>query len=568
MTGWLKRLISGRLAYLLVEPSPAIEDRIERRKARMLSTFLIGIVPMGGLSSLIRVWLDPGYVEAFRFQAALYVLSIGVYLVSRTRHVLVATVLLLALGDCMAIGLIIQRPYDLLLHATPLVPILLASVLLTWRSTALFAMANLLAMAAIGWLLPEAAAIHIWTTITFVAVCAAVVVVAARFQVALERERQLDLQFTDRMAAIGTLAAGVAHEINNPLTYVRGNLDLIEEALREVDTTSDHALAEKLAASIESLSRVERIVGDLRTFARPDVDGTGPADLQEVFDSVLDMVVHQLRHSGSVSCEIPEDIPRVQASEARMAQVFLNLLVNAMHSFEEHDPDRNEVRISACVGEQGFVSISVVDNGAGIAQDDLSRVFSPFFTTKPPGVGTGLGLSVCRNIVEAAGGEIRVESTLGEGSCFTVTLPAALPEEVPAPREIQDVASPLAGTNRAKRRILIIDDEPAIVEMLKDLFVGHQVTVALNGTDAIDRLERAEYDVILCDLMMPVVSGIDVFERTVPGIPGRAGRFIFVTGGAFTDRARDFLAEVKPQWVQKPFQLDELRLLVEQQLHS
>jgi two-component system NtrC family sensor kinase len=241
----------------------------------------------------------------------------------------------------------------------------------------------------------------------------------------------------DRLAALGTLAAGVAHEVNNPLSYVSSNLNFIAEnlgavrrALRGADGPLDveHAerllaeCAEALSEACEGASRIRHVVGDLKTFARGQDKAEGLADVKRAIESSLSLVMLELRHRARLNKQL-EDVPPVRGNESRLAQVFLNLLINAVQAIEEGAPDRNEVDLH--MREEGpWVVVEIQDSGHGIPPDLLKLIFDPFFSTKPVGVGTGLGLSICHGIVTGMGGEILVESTVGRGTCFRVKLPA------------------------------------------------------------------------------------------------------------------------------------------------
>lgn len=243
------------------------------------------------------------------------------------------------------------------------------------------------------------------------------------------RELEARLQLADRMAALGTLAAGIGHEINNPLAYVQSNLKFVHDAwgalvagtLPQAELTE---LREALGDALEGVARMRAILEDLRTFARvPDENDLQPGDVQQALGYALRMAMPQLRFRARVR-ELLEPVPRVQASPERLGQIFLNLIVNAVQSMPEGDPDRNTLTVrTQAVGDE--VRVTVEDTGSGIDPAHLPRIFDPFFTTKPAGVGTGLGLSVCQNIVQKARGRIEVVSELGRGSSFTVALPAA-----------------------------------------------------------------------------------------------------------------------------------------------
>jgi PAS domain S-box-containing protein len=255
----------------------------------------------------------------------------------------------------------------------------------------------------------------------------------------------------DRLASLGTLAAGVAHEVNNPLSYVSSNLQFLSESLKAVrralsgaDGPVDAAYVERLLAECaealseaqEGATRIRHVVGDLKTFARGQDTAEGLADVKRALESSLSLVMPELRHRARLNRHL-EEVPPVRGNEARLGQVFLNLLMNASQALEAEALERNQVDVS--LREEGaWVVIEIRDTGHGIPPDLLKLIFDPFFSTKPVGVGTGLGLSICHGIVTAMGGEIAVESTVGRGTCFRVRLPvssAATAAERPADPE-------------------------------------------------------------------------------------------------------------------------------------
>jgi CheY-like chemotaxis protein len=248
--------------------------------------------------------------------------------------------------------------------------------------------------------------------------------------------------------------------------------------------------------------------------------------------------------------------PRVLASEHRLGQVFLNLLINAAQSVPEGRASEHLIRASTGVHPDGRVRVTVSDDGAGIPPEIRSRIFDPFFTTKPIGVGTGLGLSICHGIVAALGGEITVESEVGRGSTFSVFLPTASGEPL---QEAPARAAPTAGA-----RILVVDDEPLVCKALQRILSPpHEVGVRESGREALETLESdAAWDLVLCDLMMPEITGMELYRLTAVRSPALARRFVFLTGGAFTDGARDFLQEVSNERVEKPFDPAVLRELI------
>ncbi|HZU81554.1 MAG TPA: PAS domain S-box protein [Polyangiaceae bacterium] len=359
----------------------------------------------------------------------------------------------------------------------------------------------------------------------------------------------------DRLAALGTMAAGMAHEINNPLAYLMLNLEWIARKLPDAagNPAGVERLLEVLAEARQGAQRVSAIVRQLASFSRADGETRHHVDLVAVVQSAIKMTGHEVRHRARVTTSF-ESVRPVWANEARLEQVVVNLLMNASQALPETRAASNEVRIVVRPGADRRAILEVSDNGEGIPADVLPRIFDPFFTTKPVGVGTGLGLSICHGIVASLGGDIAAFSEPGHGTTFRVVLPTVEPgqDDVPASSE---VPSP-AATPRA--RILVVDDEPAIAHTLRELFrEAHDVAVATSGHDALELLRSgATFDVIFCDLMMPGTSGIDVYERLRVERPGLEQRIVFVTGGAFTPRAAAFLASVDNRRLDKPFSLD------------
>ncbi|WNG17356.1 ATP-binding protein [Cystobacter fuscus] len=251
------------------------------------------------------------------------------------------------------------------------------------------------------------------------------------------RQVQQKLRATERMVSLGTLAAGVAHEINNPLSYLLSNLHFVDDELSAMAEAGEPLgsarggeLREALKEALSGSHRVRDIVRDLKTFSRDTEDQRGWVDVRGVLDSCVNIAWSEIRHRARLEKDYGE-VPLVEANESRLAQIFLNLLVNAAQAIPHGDVRANEIRISTHhEGEQ--VVVAVRDTGGGISEENLRRLFEPFFTTKPVGVGTGLGLSICHGIVTGMGGRITVDSTLGQGTTFRVFLPIKRPAGVSA----------------------------------------------------------------------------------------------------------------------------------------
>jgi PAS domain S-box-containing protein len=393
------------------------------------------------------------------------------------------------------------------------------------------------------------------------------------------KQLQAQLLQNDRMVTMGTLAAGVGHEINNPLTYVLSNLSLAGEELAQLTQELEQEapglalgrdwsrrlkeLREMLSEAHEGAERVRTIVKDLKSFSRQGEEQRVAVDVREVLELAIKMASHELRSRAHLVQQF-EQVPRVHADGARLGQVFLNLLVNAAQAIPEGNALGSEISVRVRQDSSGRVAVEVSDTGTGIPPEFLPHIFDPFFTTKPVGAGTGLGLSICHGIIKSLGGEISVRSEVGRGTTFTVLLLAA-------PAAVTPRVGPLADT--AEKRgghILVIDDEPGVGRALARMVGGgHTVTVLESGHEALEvLLSGRPFDVIFCDLMMPGLSGMDLYGRMCELKPELARRFIFTTGGAFTPRARTFLETTPNGWLEKPFDTQQLLRLMGQVLRA
>ncbi|MFL5304736.1 MAG: ATP-binding protein [Polyangia bacterium] len=390
-----------------------------------------------------------------------------------------------------------------------------------------------------------------------------------------EREREIGRLQAEKLASIGLLAAGVAHEINNPAAFVLANIEalagqlrLIEERLRE---PADPAAARRglsdllfeanmiLQESKEGMARIHRIVRDLGSFSHVDEEANAPVNVNLAIESALGMLRNELKYRARVERELKAS-RSVRASGARLGQVFLNLILNAAQALDETQTKRNLVRVRS-YDDGPDVIVEVSDNGPGIPEEIRPRIFESFFTTKPRGMGTGLGLPISLGIVRSLGGEIVVDTHPGDGATFRVRLPA---DEGSVPAQVASAASaPTRGY--ARRRVLAVDDEALLLKAYRRM-VGdaHELTTALGGHEALRLLERdAGFDVILCDLQMPEMSGMELHAAVRARMPALSERFVFVTGGAFSSDARRFLEESVAAVIQKPFRLEDLMALIE-----
>ena len=389
-----------------------------------------------------------------------------------------------------------------------------------------------------------------------------------------EREREIGRLQSEKMASIGMLAAGVAHEINNPAAFVLANIEaltghmrLIEDKLRDLpNADAAHAALSNLLfeasavlqESKEGMARIQRIVRDLGSFSHADEDINVPISVNTAVESALTMLRNELKYRARVEQDLRASRP-VLASAPRLGQVFLNLISNAVQALEEANVKRNLVRVRS-FDDGEYVVVEVSDNGPGIAPEAAPRIFESFFTTKPRGMGTGLGLPISLGIVRSLGGEIIVDNRPGEGATFRVRIPATV--AAPASRTPVPDTTP---SRFARRRILAVDDEALLLKAYRRMLCdAHELTTALGGPEALKVLENdARFDVVLCDLQMPEMSGMELHAAVMERNPALANRFVFVTGGAFSGDARRFLEEAVPAVIQKPFNVDDLLRLVD-----
>jgi PAS domain S-box-containing protein len=372
------------------------------------------------------------------------------------------------------------------------------------------------------------------------------------------RAMQAQLMVASRMASVGTLAAGVAHEINNPLAFINANLVWLKDELEARRAALGDAGFQELAAVVgearSGIERISTIVRDLKAFSRVETDeAAAPVDVRKVLSFAAKMADKELRQRARVVSEM-EDVPAVLGSEGRLGQVFLNLLLNAAQAIPDGASAANEIRIR-CLRRDRSVVVEVSDTGRGIPPELQARIFDPFFTTKPVGEGTGLGLAVCHGIVRGLGGAISVQSEVGRGSTFSVRLPTQLPAGASA-----GVFGEAEG-RRLGVRVLVVDDEPFICSAIQRLLRReHRVTTVTSAREALSLVSAGQrFEVILSDLMMPDMSGEDLLTSLRQVAPEQAGRVVIMTGGAFTPRSEEFLRSLHLPHLTKPLTLESLR---------
>jgi signal transduction histidine kinase len=390
-----------------------------------------------------------------------------------------------------------------------------------------------------------------------------------------DRRRAEDLQerlwHADRLAAVGQLAAGVAHEINNPASFVLGNFRLIEEEFVGLEehvrraAAPDGAILSRITQTRvmledchDGVQRIAKLVKDLRVFARTEGEDSGPVDVNDLVRTSCNMTFNEVRHRAQLVMHLGI-VPHIVGDGAKLVQVLTNLLLNAAHAIEPGHASSNRVTV-ATMAEDNHVKIAVEDTGSGISDENRTKIFEPFFTTKPREVGTGLGLSLSGDIVRRHGGEITFTSIPGKGTAFEVTLPVE-PISMPAPR-----LPPPARAATTSARVLVIDDELALLRVYTRLLrKRHTVVAATSGREAVDLVRGgAAFDAILCDIMMPEMDGIEVYEALGAIDPSLPARIIFCSGGVFTQQAKAFIKTIPNILLEKPFDPDLLLRVIDQ----
>jgi PAS domain S-box-containing protein len=376
----------------------------------------------------------------------------------------------------------------------------------------------------------------------------------------LEQERARTTQ--ERLATVGSLAAGVAHEINNPLAYVIANVQYALESITQWQVAETAAgsseeldrkralLKEALLEANEGARRVQRIVADLKTLARQGDDRSEYVDVERTLQWAIGVTMAEIRHRARLTRNF-ESLPDVRGDEARLGQVFVNILLNAAQAIEPGSVADNEIIVNAFQRE-GRVVVEVLDTGPGIPNELMTKIFDPFFTTKPRGVGTGLGLSICHEIVASMRGTLTGGNRSTGGARFVVELPSVTHSQIPVGTAVKRLGkSQSPPQNRA--RVLIIDDEALAAKALGRILRDHQVEIAEHATSGLNMALDRDYDIIFCDLMMPELSGMAVFAEVERVRPNAASRMVFITGGTFTEEARNFATRHAERCLFKPF---------------
>ncbi len=379
-----------------------------------------------------------------------------------------------------------------------------------------------------------------------------------------KREEQRLLQ-ADRLSALGLLASGMAHAINNPLTYVLLNLEHLSRRLPGLAGVADSMvdILARLTEAREGAERMATIVKRMRTFARTDESSTRVLDLRTVLESVVDLVGHEVHHRGKLTTRF-ENVPPVLANESKVEQICLSLLLFAAQMLPDDATKRHEVRLSLAADERQFAVLEIVCEGCNVAELDLERLFDPF-TASDEGKMLGFGLSVCSGLVEQLGGQIEAEALPGTGLLLRTAIPCVPLHRLMEPTMPSSPPSSMPPSPRGKARVLVVDDDPGVGRALRLMLEDeHDVKSLVRPREALQELlSDGGYDLIFCDLMMPELSGMDIYQVLRFNRPGYESKIVFMSGGAFTASARRFLEQVPNQRIEKPFNMRSLQRLVQ-----
>jgi signal transduction histidine kinase len=363
----------------------------------------------------------------------------------------------------------------------------------------------------------------------------------------------------ERMVSLGTLAAGVAHEINNPLSFVATNAEMAAE-LAACDPR-DAELVHMLSDIRDGAERIRQIVRGLKDFSRPPEPRPLAFPLSRALRTAMRLSQNEVRHKATLDANLPEPGPFVRGDETQLVQVAVNLLMNAAQSMADGDAENNRVRVTLGTTDdpEPTAFFRVEDSGSGMTPDVLQKAFGPFFTTKGQHGGTGLGLSLSRGIVADHGGTITAESQVGLGTTLEVRLP-----RVEGPPHRHPSQPPRARAPDRVRQVLVVDDEPQIAKALARRLRPHRVTACTDARQALERIgDSAHFDLVLCDLMMPSMTGAEFLQALRQMRPDLAQRTVFMSGGAFTPAMREFLAREQPRLFDKPLDVSALLRRIE-----
>lgn len=392
-----------------------------------------------------------------------------------------------------------------------------------------------------------------------------------------------DSEHDQKLKMAGTLAASIAHEINNPTTWILQNLEFLKnhlktlrhciiqlDSLKESDPAFQiqqlqHILTtlkpltvidqfnEILTETTEGATRIRDIIRDFKSFTRINDKKNVATDIHQVLNSIIKITSPSMKLKAHFEKQYAKDIPLLNLPSGQLHQVLLNLVMNAAQSIAEGDPQTNKITLTT-KQENNNLRIDIADTGSGIPPENLSKIFEPFFTTKTSDMGTGLGLAISKDIIQQLGGTITVQSQLGKGTLFSIVLPLHLAKTILS-EKTDSSTSPISG-----KKILIVDDEPYLLKSLKRMLEDqHQVFAALSSEAAMEILsQNASFDLIVIDLGMPEKSGADLYHQIEKNHPELVKNIIFMSGGAYTPALKAFLENINNPCLDKPFSQEEL----------
>ena len=372
--------------------------------------------------------------------------------------------------------------------------------------------------------------------------------------VAMLRDTQAKLLHSEKLSAVGEFVAGVAHELNNPLTALIGFSELLQ--MNGVDDETRQSL-QRISLSAE---RCHKIVQSLLSFARQRPPERKLTNLNNVLDAVVEILIYELRTNNiKVVREYSPQLPKLLVDPHQMQQVFLNIVNNARQAVEAYRP-HGSIRLSTrALGDR--VEVRFEDDGPGMSEETAAKIFDPFFTTKPVGKGTGLGLSLSYGIVQEHGGSIQVKSSHGKGTTFVIELPVTSGSET-----VPESAAPAPALQGRGKKILVVDDEEDIVELVRRTLElrGYTVRTALNGESALRHLAHDAFDLVVSDWKMPGLNGQQLYERLIQTQPQYASRMIFMTGDVLSEKTERYLQEHDKLCLTKPFSLSDFERVIRQ----
>jgi PAS domain S-box-containing protein len=377
------------------------------------------------------------------------------------------------------------------------------------------------------------------------------------------KKMEQQLRQAEKLSALGQLVAGVAHELNNPLAVVMGYAQLLMR-----HKSLDEKVRSDMVKVLHESERAAKIVRNLLTFARPREPLLAMTDINRVVTDVLEAREIQVQNANvKITRRLAAELPTTKADSGQIEQVMANLITNAIQALDGHPGQRDIEAGTELRGDK--IRIWIADTGPGVPLQILGKIFDPFFTTKGPARGTGLGLSICYSIMEEHKGKIWVESEAGKGARFIVELPVVKSTGAIERKKKEPEVRAVPVEDVSQHRLLIVDDEPGIVDVLSSALSerGYQTETAPNGAEALKRIASKEFDLIISDLCMPEMSGEKLFAAISEKHPHMREHIIFVTGDTVSPASRSFLDSTGARWLSKPFSIGEVERLVADHMH-